>query len=230
MEISDFSTGFIFSEFQHYMDTLETPYAKVLGLSGAIGSGKDTCVLYLQENYPNIVHIKLAHPIQDLVAILLEVYREDLSHRKLFDNRQWKESPQIVLNGKEYTPRDLLKSIGSHFRQLDPDWWLNIFKQKVLALPSSKLVVVSDVRYPNEVDFINKYLKGLLLYIYNEKAEREFFSNIDPYQIHSSESHLEYSMANSFKVLNNIPGDFSYLYSQLDELYREQYLATFLSK
>ena len=69
-------------------------------------------------------------------------------------SRDVRELPLPNLFNK--TPRFLLQVIGTGFRDLiHPDVWVKIVEQNYLKGDSH--VVITDVRFPNEVDMISKY-------------------------------------------------------------------------
>jgi hypothetical protein len=190
---------------------------KVIGFSGAIGSGKDTCCEYIYANHYNVKHLKFSHPIQDIVATMVGEYKEDLSHRQLFNNRKWKEEAVgIVVDGKVITIRDLMKGVGEGYRDLFGEGvWSSYLDIEILSIPDNYIIVVSDVRKQSDAEWIKSFSDSTLVYIQNDKAE-DIFYEANP-QIHRSESHLPIvkSMADVL-LFNNF--ELNYLYDSLDKL------------
>lgn len=89
-------------------------------------------------------------------------------------------APLFEVNGFDYAEcqtfkkdmiRPLLVSYGETMRKLRPDIWIDRAMSKVQGLLSAngvEVIVVSDVRYPNEVDRI-KALGGYYVHIVSEK-------------------------------------------------------------
>lgn len=156
----------------------------VIGICGAIEAGKDhtTEVLldHIQKDYPSfeVCHIKHAHGIYDVVAAYLGIYKEDLSHRNIFD-RKFKDSVQLVIEGVEYTGRDLLKMVDPTTHNLPQALWANKVKliidnNYVPKSPETEEVyfLISDLRKEPEYNILRKY-KGFVLYVENTEAEKQ---------------------------------------------------------
>jgi dephospho-CoA kinase len=190
---------------------------KVIGFCGAINSGKDTCCEYLYVNYPNIRHIKVAHAVQDIVATMIGVYKEDLSHRFLFDDRHWKENEAVlVVDGRVFTPRELMKAIGNGYRAIFGEGvWNSYLDNTVLSTPEHYTLVISDIRYLSDAEWVKQFSNSSLVYVQNDKAE-DIFYEANP-EIHRSESYLPLLKKRADIVLfNNF--ELNYLYDSLDKL------------
>jgi hypothetical protein len=79
-----------------------------------------------------------------------------------FENRLLKEQP---LDWLGLSPRDLMLSLGHEWgRAIDQDFWVKLMERNVSALlATGKSVVISDVRYPNEAEFVRRI--GSLVHI-----------------------------------------------------------------
>lgn len=99
-----------------------------IALSGLKRSGKDTIGSYLIQNY-GCKRFAFADEVKRLAK---ELFPEE-----------------FVQNDK---PVDLLQWLGNTMRQRNPDVWINMLTTKILLTkdPVPNLVV-TDVRYPNEV-------------------------------------------------------------------------------
>ena len=104
-----------------------------IALSGLKRSGKDTIGSYLIQNY-GCKRFAFADEVKRLA-------------RELFPE-------EFVQNDK---PVDLLQWLGNTMRQRNPDVWINRLSTKILLTkdPVPNLVV-TDVRYPNEVQALKK--------------------------------------------------------------------------
>jgi hypothetical protein len=125
----------------------------VLGLTGHMGSGKDTVADHLVAEH-GFTKMSFAQPLKDMVLKLNPyVDREGtrLSHVTADAGHEWER----VL--KEHFPeyRRLLQVLGTDcIRAIDPIFWVNAAWQKLQLLPADARVVFSDVRFPNEASFI----------------------------------------------------------------------------
>jgi hypothetical protein len=125
----------------------------IVGLCGAIGSGKTTVAEHLVETY-NFDPIKFAGPLKDMMRAL------GLTEEEI--NGRLKEQPCDLLGGK--TPRWAQQSIGTEWGRnlIDPDLWTRAWKKR--ALDSLYPVVADDVRFANEAKLIRE-LGGTIIHI-----------------------------------------------------------------
>lgn len=127
--------------------------AKLIGFTGPIGSGKDTLAraLQLHPSLPAVRILKFADPLYDMATAIDPTFSPDMSHAQKDD---W-------LLGREElgTRRNFLEKLGTEFgRQLiHKDLWLEVLMTRALAaLSLSNVVLVTDVRFPNEAAAIRE--------------------------------------------------------------------------
>lgn len=144
---------------------MEEDMTQLIGLAGKAGAGKD----YIFEDLKRC----FSHPAEtgavQRVAFADEV-KFDL--QDAFFNG---EAPE-VLWAKPYSPevRWLLQNWGTEYRRAqDPDYWINRGRETIEVLIDDRvpLVVVTDVRFQNEVDVIHS-LGGLVFEVIAENATR----------------------------------------------------------
>ena len=133
----------------------------IIGITGRKRSGKDTVGKYLVANH-GFVRVAYADALKEACKIIFgfsdeQVYGDDL---KEVEDEYWKHSP-----------REVLQKVGTElFRQRLPeicanisnDIWIRSVDRQIQNLHKQghKRFVVTDVRFPNELDFITKY-KGV---------------------------------------------------------------------
>lgn len=145
---------------------------KLIGLTGAAGSGKDTAVDYLVDRY-GWRKVSFAQPLKDGLCAMLGWSPEQLN------DREWKETPLPSI-GK--SPRQLMQTIGTEWgRELvHPDLWLILARARITKyLECGCDVVVSDVRFDNEAELIRS-MGGTIVHI-----SRAGIAGVTP---HASES------------------------------------------
>ena len=124
----------------------------IIGIAGYKGSGKDTAGSVLVDTY-GWDKMSFAAPIKDLTANIFNLDRLMLEGNTS-EARYVREMPLPNVFGK--TPRYLLQVIGTGFRDLiHPDVWVKIVETNYLNHDNH--VVITDVRFPNEVEMISKY-------------------------------------------------------------------------
>jgi len=145
----------------------------VIGISGIKRSGKDTCAKLISDMVPRglfweSIQLGFADAVKEEAALKLQVTREWINERK-------NDCPEI---------RQLLQNIGQSAREVNPNKWIDIMAAKIKSVaPIRKdqriLIIITDVRYPNEADFIRKNYKNIIV-----KVERAGLENTD---LHPSE-------------------------------------------
>ena len=127
----------------------------LIGISGKMGSGKDTLVsrliTFLSHECAHaptggITHLKFAMPLKKVVALVTGTSLDDNLHRK----------DMVVKRFGNKTLGQLQQEIGTYFRTAyDEDVWMYPVLLDALArCRSGAVVLISDVRFPNEADAI----------------------------------------------------------------------------
>ena len=140
---------------------------RLIAICGFEGSGKDTVATLLSHH--GFVAVAFADTLKQAVASIFGWDYELLKGCSV-ESRQWREKVdpywENELGIKGLTPRKVLQYIGTdvmrqHFHK---DIWLLSLKKKMIQLLINHHVVVTDCRFPNEVDLI-KELGGRVILI-----------------------------------------------------------------
>jgi dephospho-CoA kinase len=142
----------------------------IIGLCGFQGSGKDT-IADILVNKHSFIKLSFASSTKDILSILFGWNRDMLegitteSRKKREEVDEWWSKRLDIEN---FTPRMAMQKIGTdlfrtHF--LD-DIWTAIIEKKILNNLNNlnKNIVISDCRFPNEINMIKKY-GGKLIHI-----------------------------------------------------------------
>ena len=130
----------------------------IVGICGAIGSGKDTIAQYICDSR-GFVRVSMAAALKDAAAIIfgwdrdmLEGITRDHRARREKVDSFWAER----LGRPEFSPRAALQILGTElFRNnFHPETWVIAAERKIMQ---SKNVVISDIRFPNEVEMIRRH-------------------------------------------------------------------------
>jgi hypothetical protein len=182
-------------------DTTTLPPSKplLIGLTGRAGAGKSTVASMLADYA--FVEVAFADPIVDMVGALFALAGVDGAWMV---ERSLKEQPTVL--GVSY--RQLAQTIGTEIgRQITADFWVRVMHQRLQALElRDENVVISDVRFPNEADWIRErggYLVRVL---------RHDLPAVRP---HSSEAHTDLLPVTT-ELLNF--GSLSTLHDQVERL------------
>ena len=106
----------------------------LIGLSGYIGSGKDTCASILEQHH-GFQRLSFASAIKDIVSSLFGWDRDDLEGSTP-SSREWREEIDTWWTeqlGRIVTPRIILQMVGTEmFRDcLSPRFWTTVLKRKI---------------------------------------------------------------------------------------------------
>lgn len=195
------------------MNTVKLP--QIIGVTGRKFNGKDTLSEYLVKNY-GYEQMMFAKPIKDLGKLIFGFNDEQLygSLKETIDER-W-----------GVTPRDMFQFIGTEmFRKMMANkipnigegFWIKCLleqvKSKVKENPNVK-IVISDVRFPNEVDAIKNLDNNLLLRVNRPSVNN---NNTD---VHESEIFIE-KLDVDHEILND--SDVKSLEAKLDAYLKKNY-------
>lgn len=132
----------------------------IIGLIGLINSGKGTVATELVQKY-NFRQDSFAASLKDACAMLFGWPRH-LLEGDTKESREWREIVDTWWSEKlcipDFSPRYALQIMGTdilrnHFNQ---DIWFLTVENRIRKNPEQD-VVISDVRFPNEIEFIRKH-------------------------------------------------------------------------
>lgn len=186
----------------------------LIGLTGRAGAGKSTVARMLTDHYA-FTKLALAEPILDMLCTLFCMAGVDGAWAI---ERALKEQPTVL----GYSYRHLAQTLGTEWgRGLAPDFWLRVL---ALRMESPELqhenIVVSDVRFPNEADFIKR--RGGWLVRVTRAPQADEATTPQPgapatqaVRAHTSEQHTD-TLDADFQLFNH--GSFATLEEQIDRL------------
>ena len=189
----------------------------LIGIVGLIGSGKDTVAQHLADKH-GFRKDSFAKSLKDAVAAMFNWDREMLEGNG-DDSRQWREQPDEFWSkkfGKPVTPRWVLQYFGTEVMR--GQMYDAIWVDSCLGRYDGKPTVISDTRFPNEVDQIRAH-GGKIIRV-KKGDDPEWFTNyvegnVVPKDVHSS----EYVWARSeFDIIIENNGTLQDLYAKVDDL------------
>jgi hypothetical protein len=130
----------------------------IIGIAGFQGSGKDTIADYLQNIY-GFKRDSFANTLKDAVSAVFGWDRELLEGRTT-ESRTWREQVDPWwaerLNMPNLTPRYVLQVWGTEVarKSFHDDTWIASLENKLRK--TSNDIVISDVRFPNEIAAIKR--------------------------------------------------------------------------
>lgn len=131
---------------------------KIIGVCGLKGAGKDTIGDIICKNDDSFVKMSFADTLKDITAILMGWDRE-LLQGSTIESREWREKADDYWSdkfGKMITPRIILQELGTNVlrNQFLQSIWVDSLQKKLMEM--DKNVVITDVRFPNEIDMIKE--------------------------------------------------------------------------
>jgi hypothetical protein len=180
---------------------------KVVGFGCTAQVGKDTAANYLQEKYPGkLKRVAFADELKKAAMVIFGLSRE-----QCFGPQEIKEAidPRY---GK--SPRQLLQELGEKMREIFPDIWIvKVFDQAIPELQEQgyDCFVISDVRYPNEAEWIRKQ-GGVVTRVDREEG------GVTVGAEHSSETAMR-NFVCDVEISNN--GTFEEYFEKLDRMMEE---------
>lgn len=123
----------------------------LIGFTGKLGSGKDTAALTAIKNgFTRVAFADVLKRVAENINPYVRVYRgapTQLSYFLEWCDWDWDSAK------KNYSVRGFLQNLGVAIRREDPEFWVRAAGIEK-ALEEHGRVVVSDVRFPNEVQYI----------------------------------------------------------------------------
>lgn len=126
----------------------------IIGCIGFAGSGKGTAADYLVEK-KGFTKLAFADAVKDATAAIFG-WQRSLLEGDTPESREWREQKDewwSEKTGKDITPRNILQMMGTEIGRdmIHPDIWILALQKRIGMYQN---VVISDVRFPNEMKFI----------------------------------------------------------------------------
>lgn len=201
---------------------------RIIGIVGFISSGKNTVGDFLVDNYL-FESMSFASSLKDAVSSIFG-WPRDMVEGSTAESRLWREKADEYWSSKfkkPITPRWILQNIGTNVLRthFSNNIWLWSLENRLLK--TDKSVVITDVRFPNELDMIYN-LGGELWWVqrgqppewYNDAVNTpELMPSLYP-NIHITEyAWLSRALEDAVIIDNN--GRLHELYSKVDQEIRK---------
>lgn len=167
----------------------------IIGLCAKKQNGKDTMADYLCQKY-KFIKLTFASPLKEACKLLFGFTSEQVNgdKKEVIDSR-WGVTPRTVL---QFVGTDLFrKQIKTIIPDIEDNFWViclkNSIEQILKKYPNAR-IVISDVRFPNEIKMIQK-MSGKTV-----KIIRQSMNNI--IDQHSSEKMID-DIRCDFTIENN---------------------------
>jgi len=118
----------------------------IIGFHGPAFSGKDTAASSIKELHKDTDIFAFAQPLKEASKILFNFTNDQLYDpviKEKMDER-WNKSPRQIL---QWLGTDVLR------KHINEEFFIMNMKQRI-ANSKAKYIVISDVRFPNEAEFV----------------------------------------------------------------------------
>ena len=178
----------------------------LIGILGNKRHGKDTISDYLVQQF-NFTKDALATPIKDICEILFHFDNDQLyGDKKEIPDEYWNVSARQVM---QFIGTDLFRNqMGKLIPDMKNNFWIRHFEYKYYKIYQNKNIVVSDIRFQNEVDMIHS-LGGIIIKVYRPDYP------IDTK--HPSEKGIHIIKNYDYQIIND--SNKQDLYKKINELY-----------
>ena len=166
---------------------------------GPKGAGKDTLGGILDKYY-NFNPLNFADLLKAVCILKYGLTRKECYEPALKE--------KVLSRYPFVTPRQLMQDEAETSRKQYPDIWVKAWENEIMPWDdSSDNILVTDLRYPNELVAFRKLPNNLIIYVLNAKVEEERKQGLlsgDPRWLHESESHTSMLMANADLMVVNM--------------------------
>lgn len=134
----------------------------LIGISGKKGSGKDLFYSHVKAMSPQARRVAFADYLKHITRQQFGLSVEQTDGELKEKPTQYVRS-SVKDRGKEdgkpefFTPRQIMIDLGQFYRSIDPMFWVKNAFAIIEGLPTGTIAVITDVRFPNEADFIKDH-------------------------------------------------------------------------
>jgi len=127
-----------------------------IAISGKANSGKDIAAKVFFNNLDEVKLVSFADPIKEIVRTMFPKTKRNI----LYGSSKYREEfiPEVFVNGKQITYRELIQNIGMDGRKYNENIWVDIvnYKEGRALKREMHFFIVKDVRFKNEFYYLKQ--------------------------------------------------------------------------
>ena len=173
---------------------------KLIALCGLQGQGKNSVANVIAKHEDNWELVSFAKVLKDAVSVMFG-WDRDMIEGVTEESRAWRETPDEYWSskfGRPFTPRLAMQEFGTNLirEQWLADFWVAALERYIIN--SNKNIIITDCRYPNEMEMVKRlggqlWLTnvGELPYYWNAICEYNKTGKINPDELVTEEEILK---------------------------------------
>lgn len=173
---------------------------KLIALCGLQGQGKNSVANVIAKHEDNWELVSFAKVLKDAVSVMFG-WDRDMIEGVTEESRAWRETPDEYWSskfGRPFTPRLAMQEFGTNLirEQWLADFWVAALERYIIN--SNKNIIITDCRYPNEMEMVKRlggqlWLTnvGELPYYWNAICEYNKTGKIHPDELVTEEEILK---------------------------------------
>lgn len=131
---------------------------KLIGICGLQGQGKNSIANIIAKNGTNWELVSFAKVLKDAVSVMFG-WNRDMVEGVTLESREWREQPDEYWSekfGRPFSPRLAMQEFGTNLirEKWLADFWVAALERYIIN--SDKNILVTDCRYPNEMEMIKR--------------------------------------------------------------------------
>lgn len=131
----------------------------VIGVVGSAGHGKSSVSGFIVDHF-DFIEMSFAEPIKIACMHIFDLRVDQLHDRVLKEQKD---------NRWDLSPREMFQKLGTDFGRdmISEDIWIQNLESRIInAIKDKKNVVVSDVRFHNEADFLRQRFNAQIIRVH----------------------------------------------------------------
>ena len=144
----------------------------ILALTGYKGSGKNETANILRDYNVDFFEYSFANPLKEICKIIFGFTDEDYLPENKDKKGKYGISPREawISFGDDYIKKYLCNTYSEYKEIVGNNFWVKKFEEVMQQTDENKLVIITDLRFPQELEAIQKFKHKVVLIDRQEKV------------------------------------------------------------